>query len=116
MVLTSALAWMYQALKRSHQLLPHVVSTELEDHDDVAHVVCIDFTNALLSLLQNDVLMTPENLVINPNNPATMFRPIHTKVGEAHTAQHFHNLYDKLITRNDQLLVPIILHLDGTAT
>jgi hypothetical protein len=38
------IAWMYQALEKSHQLLPHVVSTELEDHNDVAHVVCIDFT------------------------------------------------------------------------
>jgi hypothetical protein len=35
-------AWMYQALE--NQLLPHVVSTELEDHNDVAHVVCFDFT------------------------------------------------------------------------
>jgi hypothetical protein len=59
--------------------------------------------------------MTPENLVINPDNPSSMFRPTDNKVGEAHTAQCYRDLYDELITRNDQLLVPIILYLDGTA-
>ena len=106
---------MYQALEKSHQLLPQVVSTPLEDHDDVANIVCFDFTIALLSLLQNDTLMSSENLVINPNDPTSMFRPADGKVGEAHTAQRYRDLYDELITRNDQLLVPIILYLDGTA-
>jgi hypothetical protein len=106
---------MYQALEKSHQLLPHMVSTKLEDHDDVSHIVCFDFTVALLSLLQNDVLISPENLVINPDNPTSMFRPTDNKVGEAHTAQCYRDLYDELITRNDRLLVPIILYLDGTA-
>jgi hypothetical protein len=109
------IAWMYQALEKSHQLLPHVMSTELKDHNDVAHVVRFDFTVALLSLLQNDVLMTPENLVINPNNPTSMFRPTDNTVGEAHTSQRYRDLYDELITRNDQLLVTTILYLDGTA-
>ena len=75
------IAWMYQALEKSHQLLPQVVSTPLEDHDDVANIVCFDFTIALLSLLQNDTLMSSENLVINPNDPTSMFRPADGKVG-----------------------------------
>jgi hypothetical protein len=109
------IAWMYQALEKSHQLLPQVVSTVLEDHDDVANIVCFDFTIALLSLLQNDALMSSENLVINPDDPTSMFRPADNKVGEAHTAQRYRDLYDELITRKNQLLVPIILYLDGTA-
>ncbi|KAI2513145.1 hypothetical protein MHU86_1183 [Fragilaria crotonensis] len=86
------IAWMYQALEKSHQLLLQVVSTVLEDHDDVANTVCFDFTVALLSLLQNDALMSPENLVINPDNPTSMFRPADNKVGEAHTAQRYRDL------------------------
>ena len=78
----ASIVWMYQALEKSHQLLPHVVSTKLEDHDDVSHIVCFDFTVALLSLLQNEVLMSPENLVINPDNPTSMFRYTDNKVGE----------------------------------
>ena len=35
------IAGMYQALEKSHQLLPLVVSTVLEDHDNVANIVCL---------------------------------------------------------------------------
>ena len=68
------ITWMYQALEKSHQPLPQVVSIAHEDHKDVAHIMCFDFTVGLLSLLQYDALMSSENLVIDPDNPTLMFR------------------------------------------
>jgi hypothetical protein len=41
----ASVAWMCQALEKSHELLLQVVPTELEDPNDVAHVVCFDFTS-----------------------------------------------------------------------
>ena len=107
--------WMYQALKNSHQRLPQVISVNLEDHDDLQDVVCFDFAPALLSLLQDDNLMLPENLVINLDDPTSMYIPSDNKFGEAHTGERYRELFRELITARNQLLVPIILYLDGTA-
>ncbi len=108
--------WMYQALEQSHQQLPHVISINLEDHDAVQDIVCFDFVPALLSLLQDDNLMLPENVVVNLDDPTSMYMPFDNKFGEAHTGERYGDLFRELITaRANQLLVPIIMFLDGTA-
>ena len=56
---------MYKALGHSQDQLPHIVPVSLEDHDNISNVVCFDFASALLSMLQDDVLMSADNLVIN---------------------------------------------------
>jgi hypothetical protein len=43
-----------------------------------------------------------------------MYIPRDNKIGEAHTGKRYRELYHQLITRQNQLLVPIILYLDGT--
>jgi hypothetical protein len=107
--------WMYQALEQSHQRLPQVISINLEDHDAVQDIVCFDFVPALLSLLQDDNLMLPENLVVNLDDPTSMYMPSDNKFGEAHTGERYRDLFRELITARNQLLVPIIMFLDGTA-
>jgi hypothetical protein len=107
--------WMYKALRNSHQRLPQVMSLHLEDHDDAQDVVCFDFAPALLSLLQDDKLMLPHNLVINLDDPTSMYMPSDNKFGEANTGERYRELFHELITKGNQLLVPIIMYLDGTA-
>ena len=107
--------WMYHALRHSQQNLPQVISIVLEDHDKPQGIACFDFAPALLSLLQDENLMAPENLVLNHEDPTSMYLPRDNKIGEAHTGKRYRELYHQLITRQNQLLVPIILYLDGTA-
>ena len=101
--------WMYKALQHSHGRLPHIIPVSLEDRD----VVCFDFAPALLSILQDEVLMSANNLVINELDPLSMFIP-DGRLGEAHTGSRYRDLYEELAQGHNQLLVPIILYLDGT--
>lgn len=107
--------WMYKTLRNSHKRLPQVISLALEDHDEVQDVVCFDFVPALLSLLQDDGLMVAQNLVVNLDDPTSMYLPDDNKFGEANTGERYRELFRELITSRNQLLVPIILYLDGTA-
>ncbi len=80
-------------------------------------IVCFDFGVSLLSMLQDDELMLPQNLVINWDDPTSMFCPMDGKLGKANSYQRQRaDLNIQLITpAKNQLLVPIIVHLDGTA-
>ena len=44
-----------------------------------------------------------------------MYLPSDNKFGEAHTGERYRDLFRELITARNQLLVPIIMFLDGTA-
>ena len=108
--------WMYKLLRNSHQRLPFLQVVELEDHTIPQQVVCFDFGIALLSLLQDQMLMQLDNLVINPLDPLALFHPTNNRLGEANTGQRYRELYSELITDTKrQLLAPIILYLDATA-
>ena len=80
--------WMYQALHNLHQRLPQVMLVNLEDHNNIQDVICFDFATSLLSLLQDDNLMQPENLVVDLDNPTSMYMPSDNKYGEAHTGKN----------------------------
>jgi hypothetical protein len=66
-------------------------------------------------MLQDENLMAPESLVLNLEDPTSMYIPRDNKIGEAHPEKRYHELYHQLITHQNQLLVHIILYLDGTA-
>jgi hypothetical protein len=102
--------WMYQALHNLHQRLPQVILVYLEDHNKIQDVICFNFATSLFLLLQDNNLMQPEYLVVYLDNPASMYRPSDNKYGEC-----YHKSLQELITSTKQLLVPIIVYLDGTA-
>ncbi|KAI2491812.1 hypothetical protein MHU86_22751 [Fragilaria crotonensis] len=106
--------WMYKALEHSHRGLPKVLTANLEDHDKAQDIICFDFVPALLSMLQDESLMVMENLVINKEYPMSMYIPTDSKVGEANSGSRYRELYQQLAQGKDQLLVPIIMYLDGT--
>jgi hypothetical protein len=107
--------WMYKALKHSHRGLPKVLQVDLEDHEMAQDIICFDFVPALLSLLQDESLMVTENLVLNKDYPMSMYIPSDGKVGEANSGLRYRDLYQQLAQGKNQLLVPIIMYLDGTA-
>jgi hypothetical protein len=89
---------MYQCLEKSHQPLPQVISTTLKDQETAQDIVCFDFGVSLLSLLQDDELMLPQNLVIDRDDPTLMYLPMDGKFGEANSGQRNRDLYNQLIT------------------
>jgi hypothetical protein len=104
------MSWIYKLLLNSHQCLPQIFSIPLQD------IVCFDFVTALLALLNNQILMQPHNLVLDINNPLAQYEPLDNCFGGAHSGQHYCDLYAPLATDPArQLLVPIIVYLDGTA-
>ncbi len=107
--------WMYKALEHSHRILPKELQVNLEECDKAQNVICFDFMSALLSLLQDELLMVAESLVINKDYPLSMYIPSESKVGEANSGSHYQELYQELARGKNQLLVPIIMYLDGTA-
>ena len=106
--------WMYNALEHSHRALPQVLRVNLEHHDKLQDVICFDFVPALLSLLQDESLMVTENLVINKDYPMSMYFPSDSKLGEANSGSRYRELYQEFASGKNQLLVPIIMYLDGT--
>jgi hypothetical protein len=103
--------WMYKALKHSHEQLPKVLSVNLEHHIKAQDIICFD---SLLSLLQDESLMVTENLVINKDYPMLMYIPSDSKVGAANSGSRYQELYQQLAQGKNQMLVPIIMYLDGT--
>ena len=59
--------------------------------------------------------MLPQNLVVNLDDPTSMYYPPDNKFGEANTGERYRELFREFITSRNELLVPIILYLDGTA-
>jgi hypothetical protein len=60
--------------------------------------------------------MQGHNRVININDPTAMYVPSDNKFGEANTGERYRELFRDLITSRNQLLVPIILYVDGTTS
>ena len=58
--------------------------------------------------------MSTDNLVINESDPLSIFIPDDGRLGEARTGSRYRDLYEELAQGHNQLLVPIILYLDGT--
>jgi hypothetical protein len=97
--------WMYKALEHSHKGIPKVMTVNLEDHDKAQDIVCFAFVPTLLSMLQDESLMTVENLVINKDYPMSMYISSDSKVlGKANSGSHYQELYQQLAQGKDQLL------------
>ena len=107
--------WMYQCLEQLHQQLPQVILTTLKDQEKAQDIVCFDFGVSLLWLLQDDELMLPQNLVINWDDPTSMYLPMDGKLGKAAVASATMTFTIDWSLQENQLLVPIILYIDGTA-
>jgi hypothetical protein len=112
------LQWMYDALHNAEQMLPHLELIELPDplpNVKNMNVICYDFVPQLLSILQNQTMMSGKNLVLDPNNPLAMYRPHDGRLGEALSGSVYRDMYRRLVSNpSRQLLCPLICYTDGT--
>jgi hypothetical protein len=74
-----------------------VIPTTLEDLETAQFSVCFYFGISLLSMLQDDELLMPQNLVINWDNPTLMYCPMDGKLGKENSVQCYRDLYNQLI-------------------
>jgi len=112
------ITWMYSSIHNAKHMLPHLVSTPLPvplpkmSHVDV---ICYDFVPQLLSLLQDQSLMTEDNLLLNPACPLAMYQPEDGRLGESLSGSMYRQLYTQLVTDPErQLLVPLAAYIDST--
>ena len=112
------LKWMYNSLHNSEQLLPSVVTIQLPDPLPTVKsmdVICYDFVPQLLSILQNKKMMSGNNLVLDPMNPLSMYKPSDNRLGESLSGSVYQSMYQRLVTNpSKQFLCPLICYTDGT--
>jgi uncharacterized protein YbbC (DUF1343 family) len=62
-------------------------------------VICYNFVPQLLSILQNKEMMSANNLVLDPNNPLTMYKPQDTnQLGKALSGSVYQDMYQRLLS------------------
>ena len=112
------LKWMYKSIHNSIQMLPSLKRIDLPDllsHASTMDVIYYDFVPQILSLLQDEQLMSSSNLVLDPTNPLAMFSPDDGRLGEALSGSVYRKLYDELVEDSSkQLLCPLICYTDAT--
>jgi len=97
-------------------LLPQIKSVMLP-HGASSEVVTFDFVPQLLSLLQNQTLMTPENLAIDFLDPLKPYKSPTKCLDEALSGTVYQSAYKKyVIDSSKDFFVPIIQWIDRTQT
>lgn len=92
---------------------PQLKTITLPCSSQVIQVVSLDFEQLLLSLLSDEDLMTEDNLLFENGNPFSVPRRRVNKVGDVNTGSWYINAYKKLCNNVNDVLVPIILFIDG---
>lgn len=110
------IALMYDSLHNAKKLRPSVQTIQCPTAGS-SDVIMFEFAPQLLYLLQNPLIMTAENLIIDPMNPLARYNPPDDRLGEACSGTVYQNAYNRLITNpKTQLFVPIIQWIDRTST
>ena len=83
-------------------------------------VVCFDFVPQLLCLLQNKRLMTEENLLLDVNDPSSMYQSPNNILAEALSGSAYKEIYTRTQSNHTGnlplLVIPICLWSDATFT
>jgi Plavaka transposase len=102
------------SVRNANQLLPFVRRVNVP-HASPSDVICFDFVSQLLSLLQNPIIMTQENLLISIKDPLKPYESKDNVLGDALSGSVYRKAYNRLITDpSRQLFVPIIQWIDRT--
>ena len=106
----------YDSLHNAKKLRPSVQTIQCPTAGS-SDVIMFEFAPQLLYLLQNPLIMTAENLIIDPMNPLARYNPPDDRLGEACSGTVYQAAYNRLITNpKTQLFVPIIQWIDRTST
>jgi hypothetical protein len=77
---------MYGSLHNARQMLLHIETIQLPMkmvNMDTLDIICYDFVSQLLSLLHGKELMTSKDLVLNPDDPFSIYEPTGGWLGHA---------------------------------
>ena len=114
---TSNLNWMKQMVVHNDAFYPKPTTVDLSDNLSI-DVMCFDFSNQLLYLLQNKNLLTQENLLLDINNPTDIYKSPNNILSEALSGSAyktvFENAHANYTGELPLLVVPICLWGDAT--
>jgi hypothetical protein len=106
---------LFASVPNATLLLPSVLPVACPD-GALLEVIVYDFVPQLRSLLQNRHIMKQDNLVLDVDNPLTMYRSPGNVLGEALSESVYESAYHRYITDpSRQLFVPIIQWIDCTS-
>jgi hypothetical protein len=90
--------------------------TRCTTHDSV-QMVYFDFASSLKNLLLDEVLMDPKNLVINPDDPYSMYESPGGVLDEINSGEFYRMAYKAMITNPEkEILLPVLIYADKTGT
>ena len=108
---------MKQMVVHNDAFYPKPTTVDLSDNLSI-DVMCFDFSNQLLYLLQNKNLMTQENLLLDVNNPTDIYKSPNNILSEALSGSAyktvFENAHANYTGELPLLVVPICLWGDAT--
>ena len=73
-----------------------------------------EFSVMLKSLLEDPILMQPDNLVLPPGDDPCAPFPNNVPIGKVHTGEWYRNAHRHLCKKPDDFLCPLIFFIDGT--
>jgi hypothetical protein len=96
---------------------PKVVQVDLpgKHHDDKIAVTTFDFISQFHSLLSDPLLNTPDNLVLNADDPFAQYVPPDGLLGECLSGSWYRNAWAHMEQYQlGNFMIPIILYIDKT--
>ncbi len=101
---------------RMDNMMPIIKTVKLDGDDPPeAKVVCFNFKETLKSLLLDEELMQPENLMINADDPFTKYESPDGMIDDVLSGYWYHKTYDTMVQISDRKFVcPLILFADKT--
>ena len=113
----SNLRWIKQMVVHNDAFYPKPVTVNLNNNLCI-DVMCFDFPTQLLHLLQNQKLMTQENLLLDLNHPTLMYKSPANILSEALSGSAYKTVYENAHANHTGnlplLVVPICLWGDAT--
>jgi hypothetical protein len=77
-------------------------------------VVCFDFLQMFLSLLNDPDLNQLDNIVINPENPFGKYNPPDGRLDEINSGAFYRTAFESMCTTSKDFLCPLIFTTDKT--
>ena len=113
----SNLHWMKKMVVHNDAFYPKPITVNLNNNLCI-DVMCFDFPTQLLHLLQNQKLMTQENLLLDLNHPTKMYESPNNILSEALSGSAYKTVYEHAYANHTGnlplLVVPICLWGDAT--
>ena len=103
---------MRKMVSHSDAYIPKSIEVSLNENLTI-NVICFDFKNQLLGLIQNESLMTQDNLLIDIDKPTRRYKSPNNILSEALSGSAYQKIYNKAHANHDGhlllLVIPICL-------